>query len=93
MTITVVLPRALVPHARGAPTLALHGDHPTVRHLLDALAVEHPTLRDRLLTEQGALRPHVNVFVGEESVKYLDGLATSLRDGDTVVIAPAVSGG
>ena len=93
MTGPVLLPRALVPPARGAPTLALQGDYPTVRHLIDGLAVEHPTLRDRLVTEQGTLRPHVNVFVGEESIKYLDGLATTLREGDTVVIAPAVSGG
>jgi len=50
-------------------------------------------VRERVLDEQGALRRHVNVFVNGESVKFLDGLATALSDGDEVAILPAVSGG
>ena len=45
------------------------------------------------VTETGDVRPHVNVFVGTESVRFLDGLATELPDGATLTIVPAVSGG
>ncbi len=50
-------------------------------------------VRERVLDERGALRRHVNVFVNGESVKFLDGLETTLKDGDEVAIIPAVSGG
>jgi molybdopterin synthase sulfur carrier subunit len=50
-------------------------------------------VRERVLDERGELRRHVNVFVNGESVKFLDGLATPLKDGEEVAIIPAVSGG
>jgi molybdopterin converting factor small subunit len=46
-----------------------------------------------VLTEQGELRRHVNVFVGDESIKFIDGLDTKVTDGTTITIVPAVSGG
>jgi molybdopterin converting factor small subunit len=52
-----------------------------------------PALTDRVLTEQGELRRHVNVFLGEESIRFIDGLATTVADGATITIVPAVSGG
>ena len=48
---------------------------------------------DRILTEQGDVREHVNVFVGEESIRFASGLATPVADGDTIMIVAAVSGG
>jgi molybdopterin synthase sulfur carrier subunit len=65
----------------------------TVADALASLAAQLPAVTDRVLTEQGELRPHVNVFVGTESVRFLDGLATELADGSTLTIVPAVSGG
>ena len=65
----------------------------TVGEALTAVASRLPALTDRVLTEQGEIRRHVNVFVGEESVKFLDGLATPVSDGTTITIVPAVSGG
>jgi molybdopterin converting factor small subunit len=46
-----------------------------------------------LLDEQGRLRSFVNLYVGDEDIRYLDGEATPLRDGDTVSIIPAIAGG
>lgn len=57
------------------------------------LGARHPGVRDRVLTEQGEVRPHVNVFVGDESIRYTGGLATPLGEGAEVSIVPAVSGG
>ncbi len=91
--ITIELPRALQPYARGSTVVVL--DHPcaTVGEALTALASRWPGVLDRVMNEQGELRPHVNVFVGEESVRLLGGLEAPLPEGSTVVIVPAVSGG
>lgn len=57
------------------------------------LAATHPGIRDRTLDEQGAIRPHVNVFVNAVNVKDGDGLATLIQDHDEIQILAAVSGG
>ena len=93
MAISVVVPHALTPYARGAGTLVVDAPCQTVADALAAVAARWPALTDRVLTEQGELRRHVNVFVGDESIKFIDGLATPVRDGETITIVPAVSGG
>jgi len=60
---------------------------------LHALFLEYPGLRDRVLTETGEARRHVNIFVANENVRYTDGLATSLPAAAEVSIVPAISGG
>jgi molybdopterin converting factor small subunit len=65
----------------------------TVGDALSALCALHPGVRDRVLTERGALRPHVNLFVGMENVRDLDGLRTPVRADSEISIVPAVSGG
>ena len=93
MAISVVLPHALTPYSRGSGTLVLDARCATVADALAAVAERWPAVADRVLTEQGELRRHVNVFVGEESIRFLDGLATTVADGATIMIVPAVSGG
>lgn len=66
------------------------------RSLNDALALlwsECPAVRDRVITERGDVRQHINIFVDGESIRDIDGLATHVRDGAEIVILPAVSGG
>lgn len=65
----------------------------TLGEALEALWALYPGVRDRVVTELGQVRQHVNVFVGNESVRYTGGLATPLADGAEVFIIPAVSGG
>ena len=93
MGVSVVLPRALVPYARGVGTVQIDEPCATVRDALAATASRWPAVIDRVLTEQGALRQHVNVFVGDESIAFLDGLETRVGEGTTITIVPAVSGG
>jgi molybdopterin converting factor small subunit len=50
-------------------------------------------VRDRVVTEQGEVRPHVNVFVGDESIRFTGGLDTAVTSGAEIHIVPAVSGG
>ena len=93
MAISVIVPNALTPYTRGVGTLVVSERCTTVADALAAVAAKLPALTDRVLTEQGELRRHVNVFVGDESIRFLDGLGTKLGDGATITIVPAVSGG
>jgi molybdopterin converting factor small subunit len=93
MAISVILPHALTPYARGSGTLVVEERCATVAEALAAVAARLPAVTDRVLTEQGELRRHVNVFVGDESIRFLDGLDTTVADGTTITIVPAVSGG
>jgi molybdopterin synthase sulfur carrier subunit len=93
MAISVVLPHALYPYAQGSGTLTVTEPVATVADALAAVQARWPALTDRVLTEQGELRRHVNVFVGEESIRFMDGLSTRVADGTTITIVPAVSGG
>lgn len=64
--------------------------------LSDALALlwtEYPSFRDRVVTELGDLRPHINIFVDGESIRYSGGFATTVQEGAEIVILPALSGG
>jgi molybdopterin converting factor small subunit len=50
-------------------------------------------MRDRVVTEQGEVRPHINIFVGDENIRYSGGLATPVTAESVISIVPAVSGG
>jgi molybdopterin converting factor small subunit len=65
----------------------------TLQHALESLFESYPGMRDRILTEQGTIREHVNLFVGSENVRAAGGLATPVPDGAEVSIIPAISGG
>lgn len=93
MTVRFRIPGYLRPFAEGRPEVALPGPFANVGEALKSLGAQFPGVRDRVLMETGEVRPHVNVFVGEESIRYTGGLATPLVDGATVFIVPAISGG
>jgi len=67
-------------------------DGATVGEALDALYERHGELRERI-TQDGSLRRFVNVYIGGEDIRFLDGLATPVSDGDEITILPAVAGG
>jgi molybdopterin converting factor small subunit len=93
MPIAVVLPRALYPYTRGRSTLQVEEPCATVADTLSAVGRHWPGVLDRIMTEQGSVREHVNIFVGEESIRFTDGLATRVDDGAVIMIVAAVSGG
>ena len=93
MPIAVVLPRALYPYARGSSTLVVDDACTSVAEALSAIGRQWPGVLDRVMTEQGEVREHVNIFVGEDSIRFANGLATKVDDGDTIMIVAAVSGG
>ena len=65
----------------------------TIAALLRELESSQPALDGWILDERGRIRRHVNVFVGDESIAFLDGLDTRVDEGATITIVPAVSGG
>lgn len=65
----------------------------TVRELFEKLGGDHPDLVERVLDEGGEVRRFVNVYVGDEDVRFLDGLETPLEEAQVVAILPAVAGG
>ncbi len=93
MKLRIRLPGALLPYADGQRLVDLAVPGSTVGDLLHGLQEPYPGVHQRVVDELGNLRPHVNVFVNGESIRYLGGLATPLDDGDEVWFLPAISGG
>lgn len=93
MRVTVHLAGPLRPFAGGRGRVEVDALAPTVAAALDALWAVCPGARDRVVTEQGEVRPHVNVFVGTECIRATSGLATPVPEGAEISILPAVSGG
>lgn len=93
MAVVVAIPGPLQPYAGGQSTVVLDAPCDTVGDALEALGEEYPGVRDRVLTEQGDVRQHLNVFVDEDNVRFANGLATPVPDGCRLTILPAVSGG
>lgn len=91
MAVTVRIPTTMRPLSGGASTVAVEGA--SLRDVLDALDAAHPGFKDRLFDAEGALHKFVNVFVSDDDVRYLQGLDTPVKDGDTVSLIPAVAGG
>jgi molybdopterin converting factor small subunit len=64
----------------------------TVADVIEDLEKRHPGIKDRLLDDKG-VRRFINVYVGEEDIRFLDGLKTELKSGDRISIIPAIAGG
>ncbi|HZO37136.1 MAG TPA: ubiquitin-like small modifier protein 1 [Solirubrobacteraceae bacterium] len=91
MAVTVKLPTQLRATIGGASSVEATGA--TVAEVLDGVYAEHPELRDRIADESGELRRFVNVYVGGEDIRFLEGLATPVADNGELQILPAVAGG
>jgi len=65
----------------------------SIAEVLEALVEAHPGTRSQLFGADGELNRYVNVYLGDEDVGVLDGLATAVGEGDVVVILPAMAGG
>ena len=91
MAVTVKLPTQLRAIAGGATEVAAEGT--TVGEVLEGVYAQHGELRDRIAEDSGELRRFVNVYKAGEDIRFLDGLATPVSDGEELTILPAVAGG
>ena len=87
---TVRIPTPLRTLTGGEDQVQAAGD--TVKDVLENLEKNHPGIRERLLDEKG-VRRFVNIYVGDEDIRFLDGLATQLKASDEISIVPAIAGG
>lgn len=93
MSVTFHIPGALREFTGGRTKVEIEASPNVLEEALKALWTRYPGIRDRIATEQGAIRQHINVFVGNEDVRFTGGLTTPIPAGSEISIVAAVSGG
>ncbi|MGQ0542370.1 MAG: MoaD/ThiS family protein, partial [Blastocatellia bacterium] len=91
MAITIVIPTPLRQFAGGNSEIEVNAA--TAGDALLELTATHSELRKHLYNEQDKLRNFINVYVGDEDIRHLDGPATLVKDGETIMIVPSIAGG
>jgi molybdopterin converting factor small subunit len=93
ISLVFVIPGQLREFAAGRSELRIEGEAHSVSDALSLLWRECPGARDRVLTERGDVRTHINIFVDGENIRHAGGLDAPVADGTELIILPAVSGG
>lgn len=88
---TLRIPTPLRPYAEGQSEVSVQGAN--VGEALDDLITQFPSLKKHLFTETDQLRPFVNLFLGDEDMRHLQGVETPLKEGDKLMIIPSIAGG
>ena len=91
MSAVVRIPTILRTYTGGAAEVTAEGA--TLQDVLNSLDAQYAGIAARVLDDNGALRRFVNVYVNDDDVRFLDGLATPIVDGANISIIPAVAGG
>src|SRR5215204_2108732 len=91
MGVTVIIPTPLRQFAGGHSEIEVQAA--TAGEALLELTSTHSDLRKHLYNEQDKLRNFINVYVGDEDIRHLDGPATPVKDGETIMIVPSIAGG
>ena len=91
MSATVRIPTILRNYTGGASEVSAEGE--TLAEVLESLESNHAGIKSRVLDDAGALRRFVNVYVGDDDVRFVGGLDAKVSDGAKISIIPAVAGG
>jgi len=91
MPVNIRIPSVLRNLTAGKETITVNAR--TVDEALNALEQAHPGIKARVCDDAGKLRRFVNVFVAEEDIRFLEGQATPVKDGELIDIVPAIAGG
>ncbi|MCA9529120.1 MAG: MoaD/ThiS family protein [Myxococcales bacterium] len=91
MAITVRIPTPLRTLTGGADEV--HAEGATVGAIIEQLEANHPGIKERICDDKGNVRRFVNVFLNDEDIRFLDGLQSPVKDGDTLSVVPAIAGG
>jgi molybdopterin converting factor small subunit len=87
---SVRIPTPLRNHTGGKDVVDAAGS--TIGEIIEDLEKHHPGIREKLVDEKG-VRRFVNIFVGDEDIRFMDGIDTKVGDGDEISIIPAIAGG
>ena len=91
MSVSVRIPTILRTYTGGESEVSAEGE--TLAEVIDDLEAKYSGIKARILDDQGAIRRFVNVYVGNDDVRFLDNLETKTPDGTQICIIPAVAGG
>jgi molybdopterin synthase sulfur carrier subunit len=90
MAINVRIPTPLRTLTGGKEEVPAQGKN--VRELIEDLERNYPGIKERLCDDKG-VRRFVNIYQNEEDIRFLDGLDTAIKDGDSISVVPAIAGG
>ncbi|HMB24504.1 MAG TPA: MoaD/ThiS family protein [Anaerolineales bacterium] len=85
------IPTPLRAYTNGASEVNVTGSN--VSDVLKDLTTQYPAITPHLFNEGGDLRPFVNLFVGENNIKDLQGVNTPIQDGEKIMLIPSIAGG
>ena len=91
MAVTVRIPTPLRRLTQNQPEVEAEGD--TVESLIENLEANYPGIKERICDESGNIRRFVNIYLNDEDIRFLDGNATAVKDGDEISVIPAIAGG
>ena len=93
MAIKFHIPAPLLEFTSGKSQVEITGAPDTLADALSTLWQAYPGLRDRVVTEQGEIREHINIFIGDADIRFTGGLASRISVGSEISIVPNISGG
>jgi adenylyltransferase/sulfurtransferase len=91
MSVTISIPAPLRQFTAGQSQIQVNAK--TAGEALESLTTVHPNIKRHLFNDQNALRNFVNIYLNEEDIRHASGIATPVKDGDTIIIVPSIAGG
>ncbi|MCE2396041.1 MoaD/ThiS family protein [Candidatus Poribacteria bacterium] len=91
MAVTVRIPTPLRRLTQNQPEVEAEGN--TIESLIENLEANYPGIKERICDESGNIRRFVNIYLNDEDIRFLDGNATAVKDGDEISVIPAIAGG
>lgn len=91
MAVTVRIPTPLRRLTQNQPEVEAEGN--TIEGLIENLEANYPGIKERICDESGNIRRFVNIYLNDEDIRFLDGNATAVKDGDEISVIPAIAGG
>ena len=91
MAVTVRIPTPLRRLTQNQAEVEAEGD--TIESLIENLEANYPGIKERICDESGNIRRFVNIYLNDEDIRFLDGNATVVKDGDEISVIPAIAGG
>ena len=91
MAVTVRIPTPLRRLTQNQPEVEAEGE--TIGSLIENLEANYPGIKERICDESGNIRRFVNIYLNDEDIRFLDGNATAVKDGDEISVIPAIAGG
>ncbi|HXG09565.1 MAG TPA: ubiquitin-like small modifier protein 1 [Gemmataceae bacterium] len=90
MSVRIHIPTPMRQHTEGQAVVEVNAA--TVQAALDELGRKYPAIVQKIFAN-GQVQRYVNLYLNDEDIRYLDNLATPVKDGDELAIIPAVAGG